>query len=292
MPEQVKTGATSAEDILRIVRDQEILFVNLWFTDITGIVKNITIPTPEMENCLTHGVWFDGSSIEGFARIAESDMYLKPDLDTFAVIPWEPEQPKTARMICDVYTPQGEPFIGDPREALRRVTVEAAGMGYAYHTGPELEFFLFKPNSNGAFVPLTPHDRAGYFDISTDLALNVRRQMVQALGAFGIRVEAFHHEVATGQHEIDFRYAHAIRSADNAVTYRVALKAVAQRLGLHCTFMPKPAPFINGSGMHVHQSLTHVDTGKNVFVDPDDEYGLSDAAKHFIAGQLHHARGL
>ncbi|MBN1287851.1 MAG: type I glutamate--ammonia ligase [Anaerolineae bacterium] len=282
----------SPEDVLKAVRDQKVSFINLWFTDITGVVKSITIPVSELTLCLDHGVWFDGSSIEGFARIAESDMYLRPDISTFAVIPWEPEEPKTARMICDVYTPQDEPFIGDPRQVLRQALEEARAMGFEYFTGPELEFFLFKPNPDGAFLPLIPHDYAGYFDVSTDLALNVRRRMVNALGAMGIQVEALHHEVATGQHEIDFRYADAIRSADHAVTYRVVLKAVAQRVGLHCTFMPKPAPYINGSGMHVHQSLTYIETGKNAFLDMDDEYGLSEVAKYFIAGQLKHARGL
>jgi glutamine synthetase len=280
------------DDIIKIVQDEQVQYINLWFTDITGIVKNITIPVSELDTCLESGVWFDGSSIEGFARIAESDMYLRPELDTFAIIPWEPEQPKTARMICSVYTPKDEPFIGDPRNMLKSVMAEAEEMGFLYNTGPELEFFLFKPNADGSFLPLTPHDQAGYFDVSTDLAINVRRQMVDALQALGIRVEALHHEVATGQHEIDFRYSNAITSADNAVTYRVALKAVAQRVGLHCTFMPKPAPYINGSGMHVHQSLVYKDTGKNAFLDMDDEYGLSDIAKHFIAGQLKHAKGL
>ena len=284
--------AKTPEDILKAVKDADIRFINLWFTDITGIVKNITIPVSELADCLNHGLWFDGSSIEGFARIAESDMYLKPEMDTFAVIPWEPEEQKTARMICSVHTPQGEPFIGDPRGALKRVTAEAAEMGFIYNTGPELEFFLFKPNGDGSFLPLIPHDHAGYFDVSTDLALSVRRQMVNALSALGIRTEALHHEVAIGQHEIDFRYAEAVHSADNAVTYRIVLKAVAQRNGLHCTFMPKPVASINGSGMHTHQSLVYEDTGKNAFVDLDDEYGLSDVAKHFIAGQLKHARGL
>jgi glutamine synthetase len=282
----------TADDVLKVVRDQGVQFISLWFTDITGIVKTITIPVSELEDALTHGVWFDGSSIEGFARIAESDMYLQADVATFAIIPWEPDQPKTARMICDVYTPNGEPFIGDPRGTLKRVLAEAAELGFEYFIGPELEFFLFKPNPDGSFIPLVPHDLAGYFDVSTDLALNVRRQMVEALNALGIRVEALHHEVATGQHEIDIRYDQALKTADNAVTYRVALKAVAQKNGLHCTFMPKPAPFINGSGMHTHQSLTFKDGGKNAFRDDADEYGLSDTAKYFIAGQLSHARGL
>lgn len=280
------------DDILKAVKDEGVRYINLWFTDIAGIVKNVTIPETELPDCLTHGVWFDGSSIEGFARIAESDMYLMPDLDTFAIVPWDAGDHKTARMICNVYTPQGQPFIGDPRGALRRVMDEAEKMGFLYNTGPELEFFLFKPNGDGTFRPLTPHDHAGYFDVSTDLAQGVRRQMVNTLRAFGIRTEALHHEVAVGQHEIDFRYDNAVRSADNAVTYRIALKAVAQMNGLHCTFMPKPVAFINGSGMHTHQSLVYKDTGKNAFHDDNDEYGLSTVAKHFIAGQLKHARAM
>ncbi len=280
------------DDIFKAVKDQKIRFINLWFTDIVGIVKNVTIPESELPDALHHGVWFDGSSIEGFARIAESDMYLVPDLDTFAVIPWDSGEEKTARMICNVYTPQGQPFIGDPRGALKRVMSEAAAMGFMYNTGPELEFFLFRLQEDGACLPLKHHDFAGYFDVSTDLALSVRRQMVSALNAFGIRTEALHHEVAIGQHEIDFRYDNAVCSADNAVTYRIALKAVAQLNSLHCTFMPKPVPFINGSGMHTHQSLVYTDTGKNAFRDDNDEYGLSDIAKHFIAGQLKHARGM
>ncbi|HIQ04114.1 MAG TPA: type I glutamate--ammonia ligase, partial [Anaerolineae bacterium] len=234
--------------------------------------------------------WFDGSSIEGFARIAESDMYLVPDLDTFAVIPWEQEDLVTARVICDVYTPTGEPFAGDPRQVLKRAVTAAEEMGFIYNTGPELEFFLFRPDENGWPTPV-PHDHAGYFDVSTDLAKNVRRQMVEALHGFGISVEAAHHEVAVGQHEIDFRYGPALQTADNAVTLRITLKAIAQRNGLYATFMPKPIAGINGSGMHTHQSLVYKDTGKNAFVDTSDEYGLSTIAKQFIAGQLTHARG-
>ncbi|GAB4445213.1 MAG: type I glutamate--ammonia ligase [Anaerolineae bacterium] len=282
----------SPDDILKAVKDEGVKFVNLWFTDIAGIVKSITIPESELPECLDHGVWFDGSSIEGFARIAESDMYLVPDLDTYAVIPWDAGDEKTARMICNVYTPQGEPFIGDPRGALKRVLDEAAELGFTFNTGPELEFFLFKASPDGATLPLQPHDHAGYFDVSTDLALSVRRQMVNALRGFGIRTEALHHEVATGQHEIDFRYAEAITSADNAVTYRITLKAIAQMNGLHCTFMPKPAPFINGSGMHTHQSMVYKSTGKNAFRNGENEYGLSEIALHFIAGQLAHAKAM
>lgn len=193
-------------------------------------------------------------------------------------------------MICDAYLPNGEPFTGDPRHVLKRALAAAREMGCEYYTGPELEFFLFKPHADGSLMPLVPHDQAGYFDVSTDLAHSVRRQMVQALSAFGIHVEALHHEVAVGQHEIDFKYDNALRTADNAVTLRLTLKAIAQKNGLYCTFMPKPVAGINGSGMHTHQSLWHVGKHENAFADPDDEYGLSQVAKKFVAGQLHHAR--
>jgi glutamine synthetase len=266
-----------------------IQFINLQFTDIMGVAKSVGLPVKMWSEVLDHGLWFDGSSVEGFARIAESDMLLHPDLDTFAVVPWDSDV-TTARVLCDVHLPTGEPFPGDPRNVLKRALAEAAKLGYEYFTGPELEFFLFKPHTDGTLVPLTPHDEAGYFDVSTDLAHSVRRQMVTALNAFGITVEALHHEVAIGQSEIDFKYDKALRTADNAVTLRLTLKAVAQRNGLYATFMPKPIAGINGSGMHTHQSLWK--DGKNAFADPDDPYGLSMVAKKFIAGQLKHARSL
>jgi glutamine synthetase len=279
------------ERVQKLIIDRKVEFINLQFSDIVGIVKTVTIPAHEWDTAVKHGVWFDGSSIEGFARIAESDMYLVPDLSTFAVIPWEADDLVTARCICDVYTPHWEPFSGDPRQVLRRVLAEAEAMGYDYMTGPELEFFLFKPDDQGNPQPV-PNDKAGYFDVSTDLAHNIRRQMVRALEEFGIEVEAGHHEVAIGQSEIDFRYGPALRTADHAITFRVTLKAIAQRNGLYATFMPKPIAGINGSGMHTHQSLKDKRTGQNAFVDTNDEYGLSQVAKHFIAGQLAHARGM
>ncbi|MDW8319415.1 MAG: type I glutamate--ammonia ligase [Anaerolineae bacterium] len=281
----------AVERVAEIIATQNVRFINLQFTDIAGIVKQITIPLDQWNTAVDHGIWFDGSSIEGFARIAESDMYLVPDLDTFAVVPWGNDDVATARVICDVYTPNGEPFAGDPRYVLKRALAKAEEMGYIYNTGPELEFFLFKPHANGDLLPLEPHDLAGYFDVSTDLAHTVRRQMVRALQAFGIEVEAGHHEVAIGQHEIDFKYGNALRTADNAVTLRITLKAIAQINGLYCTFMPKPIQGINGSGMHVHQSLMDKRTGKNAFVDPNGLYGLSQLALSFVAGQLAHARG-
>jgi glutamine synthetase len=282
----------TAQDVRREAQERQVGFIHLQFTDVVGIVKGITIPINQLETALEHGIWFDGSSIQGFARIAESDMYLVPDPTTFAVIPWESgDGPATARLICDVYTPAGEPFAGDPRGVLKRALEEAAGRGYSYNCGPELEFFLFR-NGNGGAPVCAPQDEAGYFDYSTDEAIGVRKQMIEALEAFGITVEAGHHECAPGQHEIDFKYADALTAADNAITFKYVLKAVAKRLGLHATFMPKPIYGIAGSGMHTHQSLCDVATGENVFADGVDEFGLSPLARHFIAGQLAHARGM
>jgi glutamine synthetase len=270
-----------------------IRFVQLQFTDILGIVKAVTIPIHQMESSVKHGTWFDGSSIEGFTRIAESDQYLMPDMSTFAEIPWQPgDGPRgTARVICDVFNPRGEPFVGDPRFVLRRQVARARKLGYIVNMGPELEFFLFRRDDNGKIAPL-PHDMAGYFDFSTDLAQEIRQDMVDALEAFGIRVEAAHHEVAVGQHEIDFEYSDALKTADNALTFKFALKAIAQLHGLYATFMPKPIFGINGSGMHTHQSLYSIEKGRNAFADPDNKYGLSDIARSYMAGILAHARGM
>lgn len=280
------------DDLLARVADLSIKYIDLQFTDVVGVVKNVTIPATELNDMLEKGVWFDGSSIEGFARIAESDMHLQPDLSTFAILPWLSGEEATARLICDVYTPDGQPFAGNPRAVLRRVLDEAEEMGFSYNTGPELEFFLLKPNADGTFIPPSPHDNASYFDAPTDMAAGLRRQMSAALAAFGIQVEAMHHEVASGQHEIDFRYSDALTTANHAVTFRIALKAIAQRNGLYCTFLPKPIRNAAGSGMHVHQSLTYIATGKNAFADSGDPHGLSKIAKQFIAGQLAHARGM
>ncbi len=282
---------TTKEEITRRVAEKGIEFISLQFTDIVGLVKSVTIPVEELETALDRGIWFDGSSVEGFARIAESDMYLVPDLDTFSVIPWEQDSGATARFICDVYTPSGEPFPGDPRQVLKRAIQEAAALGLSYHAGPEPEFFLFKRDEDGEAVP-RPHDQGGYFDLSTDRGVEVRKRMVRALSAFGIRVEASHHEVATGQHEIDFRYTDALRAADNVVTFKATLKQVARQHGLHATFMPKPIAGISGSGMHVHQSLVRIDNGENAFADNGDEIGISKLARQFVAGQLAHARNM
>jgi glutamine synthetase len=280
------------KEILASVEQQHVEFINLQFTDIVGMVKNVTIPVAQLPDCLDHGVWFDGSSIEGFARIAESDMFLVPDLESYAVIPWDQGAGfTTARLICDVCTPDGKPFAGDPRHVLKVAMEEAAQIGLVYNVGPELEFFLFKQDADGRPIP-DPHDVAGYFDVSTDMASHIRRHMVRSLGAFGIEVEASHHEVAVGQHEIDFKYGPALRTADHAVTFRTTLKAVAQQHNLYVTFMPKPISGVNGSGMHVHQSLSDAKTGKNLFYDAGDSYGLSRMARHFIAGLLAHAKGM
>ncbi|MFN8535778.1 MAG: glutamine synthetase family protein [Dehalococcoidia bacterium] len=278
-----------AAELTARAQDAGVRFVNLQFIDITGIAKSLTIPAGLLGEAVEHGKWFDGSAIEGFARTAESDMYLLPDLDTFAVLPWEQGEDATARVLCWVHNPNGERFDGDPRATLRRALDEAQAMGFQYQVGPELEFFLL--NRQGGSIGPLPHDRASYFDYSADQAAHVRRQMVNALQAMGVEVESAHHEVAAGQHEIDLSYADALRTADNVVTVKYALKAVAQAHDLYATFLPKPIYGINGSGMHCHQSLSDVD-GRNVFADPLDEYGLSEIARSFIAGQLEHARGM
>ncbi|MFH1785102.1 MAG: glutamine synthetase family protein [Candidatus Micrarchaeota archaeon] len=277
------------EEILERVAKDNVKFVNLQFTDLFGVVKNVTITSEHLEDSLESGTWFDGSSIEGFARIHESDMFLKPDKDTYVSIPWlHSADGNTARLICDIYNADGKPFEGAPRTILKKVLAEAKELGYEYNTGPELEFFLFK-KENCKLQPL-PHDKGGYFDLSMDHAYEIRRDMAIALGKFGIAVEALHHEVAVGQHEIDFRYGDALKTADNATTMRYVVKAVAEKHGLHATFMPKPITGINGSGMHIHQSLFKDDV--NLFFDGSDSHNMSSLAKNFIAGQLKHIRGM
>ncbi len=282
----------TAQELWTQVEQAKIKFIDLQFTDVVGVVKNLTIPVKELEDAINNGIWFDGSSIESFARVAESDMHLRPDISTFAIVPWLSGEEATARLICDVYTPDSQPFQGDPRAILKRVMGQAGEMGFNYYTGPELEFFLLKPNEDGSLIPPRPHDTASYFDAPSDMAAGLRRQMATTLEAFGIQVEAMHHEVATGQHEIDFRYSDGLTTADNAVTLRLALKVIAQLNGLYVTFLPKPIRGIAGSGMHVHQSLTYTRTGSNAFADPGDPHGLSTVAKQFIAGQLAHAKGM
>lgn len=275
--------------ILDRVEEDNVKFISLQFTDIFGIVKSLTIGAKYLEESLERGTWFDGSSIEGFARIHESDMFLKPDISTYTVIPWmKSEDGNTARFICDVHKLDGKPFEGDPRYILKRVMKETEEMGYTYNTGPELEFFLFK--KDGGLKPL-PSDRGGYFDLSMDEAYKVRRDMTVALDKFGIDVEASHHEVARGLHEIDFRYDNALKTADNATTLRFVLKAVAQEHGLHATFMPKPITGVPGAGMHVHQSFSDKN-GNNVFYDEKDNYKLSKIAYNFLGGQMKHVKAM
>ncbi|HEV3125380.1 MAG TPA: type I glutamate--ammonia ligase [Candidatus Dormibacteraeota bacterium] len=285
-----RTTATDlAREVLATAEAGGVRYVDLQFTDVMGAVKTVTIPADQLPDTIEHGTWFDGSSVESFARTAESDMYLRPDLETFRVLPWA-GTPPTARLICWAHTPDGEAYPGDPRGALQRATERARALGYDYRCGPEVEFFLLRRGEDGSIQPL-PHDRGGYFDFSTDQSVTVRQAMVSALQALGIEVNTAHHEVAAGQHEIDFSQSAALKSADDIVTFRYALKAVAQQAGLLASFMPKPFIGLNGNGMHVHQSLQSFD-GANAFVDARDEYGLSDLAKHFIAGQLHHAAGM
>jgi glutamine synthetase len=284
---------TEKDSILTTIDKQRVHFVNLWFTDITGLVKSVTIPAQDIEDAIEYGAHFDGSSIEGFARVAESDMVLKPDLSTFVILPWDSPEEKTARLICAVHTPEGSPFIGDPRTVLVNALKQAEAMGFTYNTGMELEFFLFRRSEDeNHLAPLIPHDDASYFDMSTDLAQTIRRKMLATLAELGIRVDSAHHEIGSGQHEIDFHYHAALASADQVLTARVALKTIAQRNHLHCTFMPRPSAALPGSGMHTHQSLHSASSYENVFVDSNHEYGLSETAQYFLAGQLYHARGM
>lgn len=286
-----RNGATK-EAILELCEQHGVEFVDMQFTDMFGILKAVTIPVHKLEDAIDHNVWFDGSSIDGFTRIMEADMYLKPDLDTFAVLPWTTdEEDVTARLICDVFLPDGTPFEGCPRFILKKQLERAAKLGLTFNTGPELEFFLFTKDENGNPMPL-PHDRAGYFDQTTDLALRIRRHMSFHLEEMGIEVEALHHEVAPGQHEINFKYSNALRTADNAQSLKLTLKAVARKMGLHATFMPKPFFGENGSGMHVHQSLGSLTDGSNKFYGAGGTYNLSDLAQSFIAGQFLHIRAM
>lgn len=289
-----KTGVTrlgyTKEDVLKLFKEENVKFVRLQFTDILGILKNMAIPVEQAEKALEGELMFDGSSIEGFVRIEESDMYLRPDPNTVAIFPWRPREGAVARLICDVYNPDGTPFAGDPRYALRRVVAEAAQMGFTAYFGPECEFFLFHVDEKGRPTTVT-HDQAGYFDLSpVDLGENARREIVLVLEQMGFEIEASHHEVAPGQHEIDFKYSDALDTADKIVTFRMVVRTVAQRHGLHATFMPKPICGINGSGMHTHQSLAR--GGENAFYDPHGPNQLSDIAYYYIGGLMTHARAL
>jgi glutamine synthetase len=278
------------EDVIRMVKEEDIKFIRLQFTDIFGQLKNVAISASQIEKALNNECMFDGSSIEGFVRIEESDMYLRPDPDTFVIFPWRPQMDKVARLICDIYTTDGKPFEGDPRYILKKVLKEAEEMGCSFNVGPECEFFLFLTKEDGTPVPIT-HDSAGYFDLGpVDLGEDARRDMCLALEQMGFEIEASHHEVAEGQHEIDFKYENALKTADNIMTFKLAVKAIAHRHGLHATFMPKPIFGINGSGMHINQSLNK--DGKNAFYDPNDKLGLSSEAYNYIAGIVKHAKAM
>ena len=275
----------------RVKRDR-VQFVRLQFTDLFGALKSVTIVSRQLEESVSNGTWFDGSSIAGFAPIHESDMILMPDASSYAVLPWKSGDETVARMMCDVHTARGKPFDGDPRSVLKRSLQKAESLGYAFNTGPELEFFLFKPNGavGHGFHPWEPHDNASYFDAPfRDAAADVRKSIVLALEKMGLQVEMLHHEVAPGQHEIDFRFSDALRTADNAITLKSVVKTVAQQNGLHASFMPKPVFGINGSGMHVHQSLFD-SKGNNAFYDASADGGVSETCKQFMAGQLAQAR--
>ncbi|WP_123040661.1 type I glutamate--ammonia ligase [Cohnella candidum] len=277
------------EDILRNAKEQNVRFIRLQFTDLLGTIKNVEIPLSQLEKALDNKMMFDGSSIEGYVRIEESDMYLYPDLSTWVVFPWVTED-RIARLICDIYMPDGTPFAGDPRGILKRALQEAEEMGFtAMNVGPEPEFFLFKTDDKGN--PTTElNDQGGYFDLApTDLGENCRRDIVLTLEEMGFEIEASHHEVAPGQHEIDFKYASAIKAADQIQTFKLVVKTIARQHGLHATFMPKPLFGVNGSGMHCHQSLFR--GNENAFFDANDKLGLSTTARHYMAGILAHARG-
>lgn len=280
------------EEILKLTREKNVKFIRLQFTDILGVMKSISITDDQLDKALDGELMFDGSSIEGFVRIEESDMYLKPDLNTFLILPWDSpnSSSKTARLICDIYDSNNEPFTGSPRYALKKVLKEAEEMGYSMFVGPEPEFFMFHLDENGQ-PTLETNDKAGYFDLPpVDKGEEARRDMVETLQSIGFEIEASHHEVAPGQHEIDFKYNEALPTADNIVTFRIVVRTVAQKHGLHATFMPKPLYGVAGSGMHLHISLFK--DGENVFYDESKEDGLSDICHHFIAGIIKHTKAI
>jgi len=278
-------------ELLERISADGVKFVSYQFTDVCGSVKSVDAPVERLEGALDNGVWFDGSSVEGFTRIQESDMHLRLDTDTYAVLPWTPAELRRARIICDIYTPDGEPFAGDPRGLLKRKAEEARKRGFIFKVGPEPEFFLFRRNGADVIHPV-PHDVGGYFDFSpNDEAVRVRTELMAALVTMGLEVEVGHHEVALGQHEIDFKYDDALRTADNVLTLKYTVKAIAAQHDLIASFMPKPILGVNGSGMHIHQSLFN-EKGVNLFFDARNEFKLSNLAYEFIAGQLKHARAL
>ena len=286
----MKMSTYTKEDIIRMVEEGDVEFIRMQFTDIFGQLKNVAITASQIKKAVNNEIMIDGSSIEGFVRINESDMYLHPDLDSYAVLPWRPQQGKVARLICDVYKPDGTPFTGDPRSTLKKVLAKAEEMGYSFNVGPECEFFLFETDDQGMPTTKTA-DEAGYFDLGPlDHGESTRREICLMLEKMGYEIEASHHEVAAGQHEIDFKYSSALETADNVMTFKLAVKTIAQKNGLHATFMPKPIFGINGSGMHTNMSLFK--DGKNIFADPSDRLGLSKEAYSFIAGLLTHIKAM
>lgn len=278
------------EDIIRIVEEEDVKFIRLQFTDILGTLKNVTITPCQLEKALDNKCMFDGSSIEGFVRIEESDMYLHPDLDSFAIFPWNTQNGRIARLICDIYLPNGEPFEGDPRYILRKTLKRASGMGYSFNVGPECEFFLFNTDEFGHPTTVT-HDTAGYFDLGpSDLGESCRRDICLNLEEMGFEIEASHHEVAFAQHEIDFKYSEALSAADNLLTFKLVVKTCAEANGLCATFMPKPIENRAGSGLHINMSLFR--NGENAFYNPSSETGLSQIGLNFIAGVMKHIKGI
>lgn len=288
----VLLSRNSKDDIIRLVEENDVNFIRLQFTDVGGTLKNVAVTKSRLREALNNECVFDGSSLDGFAREAESDMCLHPDPDTFTMLPWRPSHSGVARLICDVYLPDGTPFEGDPRQILKKQVAKAAALGYEFAVGPECEFFLFQTDDNG--LPTTEtHDTAGYFDLGTvDIGGDIRREICLTLESMGFQVEASHHEAAVGQHEIDFRYDTALRTADNIMTFKMAVKSIAKASGAYATFMPKPTQGNSGSGMHLNFALTK--DGKNCFADPNDAsgHGLSHAAYSFMAGLLKHASAL
>lgn len=279
------------EDIFRMVEEEDVEFIRLQFTDMFGMLKNVAITAGQLEKALNNRCVFDGSAIEGFVREEETDMYLHPDLDTFTIFPWRPQQGKVARLICDVYGPDGTPFEGDPRYILKKVLKEAEELGFYFNVGPECEFFLFHTDEEGRPTTKT-HEMAGYFDVAPiDLAENVRRDIVLNLEEMGFEIESSHHEIAPAQHEVDFQYEKGLKAADNILTFKMAVKSIAKQHGLHATFMPKPKAGVNGSGMHINMSLEDK-LGKNLFADTDDKLGLSRLAYEFMAGILAHIKSM
>ena len=278
------------QDIIRMVEEEDVEFIRLQFTDMYGTLKNLAITRSQLEKALDNRCIFDASSIEGFVRIEASDMYLYPDLDTFVIFPWRPQQGKVARIICDIYRPDKTPFEGDPRYILKRTVAEAEKLGYQLDVGPECEFFLFHTDEEGHPTTVS-HERAGFFDLGpVDLGENARRDMVLTLEEMGFEIESSHHEVAPAQHRIDFRYDEALATADNIMTFKLAVRTIARRFGLFASFMPKPKYGYNGSGMHINMSV--VKDGKNIFADPADKRGLSREAYYFIGGLMKHMRAM